>query len=148
MSVYIMPRRKDIRHELRAAAHLSGTGYKVVYKQFEIHHSTVKRIVYKLKAFVKVVHIPRSWGSSKFNPRPKDSMLRYRKKPLKSYMMCTIGLCMYIKCLREGWLGKSSPIQKGYVSMNMSYDWTWTNHKILEQYPLNRWDQGGETYKR
>lgn len=70
--VYIKPRRKNISPDLReavAAAHQSGTGHKAIAEQFEIHHSSVNRIVYKWKAFKVIANLMRSGHPSKFSPR-------------------------------------------------------------------------------
>lgn len=48
-----MPMRKDVNNDLKgvtAAVHQSTNGYKVIYTQFEVHLSTVRR-TNKLKIF-------------------------------------------------------------------------------------------------
>ncbi|XP_053577468.1 uncharacterized protein LOC128666737 isoform X3 [Bombina bombina] len=80
-----MPRRKDICNDLReaiVAAHQSGKGYKAISKQFKVHHSTVRKIIYKWKTFKTVANLPRSGRPSKFTPRSDRAMLReIAKKP-------------------------------------------------------------------
>jgi len=101
-----MPKRKDISNDLReaiVAAHQSGKGYKVIFKQFGVnhlllpffkfrhwgmnevffysfllYHPTVGEIIHKWKTFKSVVNPPRTGCPSKFTSRSGREMLRER----------------------------------------------------------------------
>jgi len=45
--VLTMPRRKDISNDLREDIFQSGKVYTAISKQFEVHHSTVRKIIHK-----------------------------------------------------------------------------------------------------
>ncbi|XP_075701913.1 uncharacterized protein LOC142665959 [Rhinoderma darwinii] len=63
-----MPRSSDLPAELRqqvVEAHEAGKGYKTISKVFELHHSTVRKIVYKCKAFSTIASRPRSGRPTK-----------------------------------------------------------------------------------
>lgn len=54
MYVYIMLKRKDISHDhikTVVAAYQSKKDYMAISKQFEVYHSTVRKIIYKWRAF-------------------------------------------------------------------------------------------------
>ncbi|KAM3912509.1 uncharacterized protein RB166_019314 isoform 2-T2 [Leptodactylus fuscus] len=84
-----MPRRKEISNDLReaiVAAHQSGKGYKAISKQFEVHHSTVRKIIHKWKTFKTVGNLPRSGRPSKFTPSLDRAMFReIVKNPRATY---------------------------------------------------------------
>lgn len=55
------PKRKDVCNDLTeavAAACKSGKSYKAIFKQSEIHHSTVKKFIHKGKTFKTAVSLP------------------------------------------------------------------------------------------
>uniref|UniRef100_A0A3B5BEV4 Uncharacterized LOC103368185 n=1 Tax=Stegastes partitus TaxID=144197 RepID=A0A3B5BEV4_9TELE len=63
-----MPRRNDISEDLRwrvVDLHRAGKGYKVISKSLDVHHSTVRKIVYKWKRFSTVATLPRSGRPAK-----------------------------------------------------------------------------------
>ncbi|XP_069605296.1 zinc finger protein with KRAB and SCAN domains 1-like isoform X1 [Ranitomeya imitator] len=58
-----MPRSKDFSEDVRrrvVEAHEAGKGYKTISKMCELHHSTVRKIIYKWKAFNTISTLPRS----------------------------------------------------------------------------------------
>lgn len=63
-----------------------GEGYKAVYKQFEVHHSTERTIIRKRETFKTAANLPRSGSRSKLNPRSDYPMLRETGKKLNSYI--------------------------------------------------------------
>jgi len=59
-----MPRRENISKDLREAiiaVHQSEKGYKT--KPFEVHHSTVRRVIHMWKTFKKVRKSSQEWSS-------------------------------------------------------------------------------------
>ena len=79
MCVNTMPRNKHIRNdcgEAVVAAYRCGKDYKAISKQFNVHHSTMRKIIHKWKTFKTVASLPRSGGPSKFNPKSDHVMLR------------------------------------------------------------------------
>lgn len=78
MYVYIMPRRKEINHDLReaaVAAHLSRKSYKAITKLFHHLSENVRRIVSKWETFKTVGNL-----HSKFSSRSDHPILRDIKK--------------------------------------------------------------------
>ena len=58
---YVLTTKKDIssdHRETTIAAHQSGKGYKVISKQFGLHHSKVKKIIHKNKQSNKISDSP------------------------------------------------------------------------------------------
>ncbi|XP_072225353.1 uncharacterized protein [Leuresthes tenuis] len=67
-----MPRRNEIPQGIRSTVvdlHMAGKGYKVISKSLDIHHSTVRQIIYKWKRFNTVATLPRSGRPSKKTPK-------------------------------------------------------------------------------
>lgn len=63
-----MPRTKELSEELRKRivdAHEAGKGYKIISKEFGLHRSTVRQIVYKWRIFKTTVTLPRSGRPTK-----------------------------------------------------------------------------------
>ncbi|XP_073516509.1 uncharacterized protein [Phyllobates terribilis] len=63
-----MPRSKDFSEEVRrrvVEAHEAGKGYKTISKMCELHHSTVRKIIYKWKTFNTISSLPRSGRPTK-----------------------------------------------------------------------------------
>lgn len=63
-----MPRTKELSEELRKRivdAHEAGKGYKFISKEFGLHRSTVRQIVYKWRIFKTTVTLPRSGRPTK-----------------------------------------------------------------------------------
>uniref|UniRef100_A0A3B3SNV6 Sleeping Beauty transposase HTH domain-containing protein n=1 Tax=Paramormyrops kingsleyae TaxID=1676925 RepID=A0A3B3SNV6_9TELE len=58
----------DLREAI-VAAHQCVMGCKAISKQFEVYHSTVRKIIHKWKTFKTVANLPRSGHPSKFTPR-------------------------------------------------------------------------------
>uniref|UniRef100_A0A4W6CXH4 Sleeping Beauty transposase HTH domain-containing protein n=1 Tax=Lates calcarifer TaxID=8187 RepID=A0A4W6CXH4_LATCA len=78
-----MPRRKDISNEVReatVAVHQSWRDYQAIFKQFKVHHFTVRQIIHKWKTFKTVVSLVRSGRPSKFTPRSNCNAQRNCKK--------------------------------------------------------------------
>uniref|UniRef100_A0A3Q3J790 Tc1-like transposase DDE domain-containing protein n=1 Tax=Monopterus albus TaxID=43700 RepID=A0A3Q3J790_MONAL len=74
-----MVRAKELSEAFRkniVAAYESGKGFKKISKDFEISHSTVRKIVYKWRAFKTTANMPRSGRPSKFTPRADRKMLK------------------------------------------------------------------------
>lgn len=64
----IMPRTKELSEELRkrvVGAHEAGKGYKIISKEFGLHRSTIRQIVYKWRIFKTTVTLPRSGRPTK-----------------------------------------------------------------------------------
>lgn len=64
----IMPRTKELSGELRKRivdAHEAGKGYKIISKEYGLHRSTVRQIVYKWRIFKTTVTLPRSGRPTK-----------------------------------------------------------------------------------
>ncbi|KAJ8017329.1 hypothetical protein DPEC_G00016740 [Dallia pectoralis] len=57
-------------------AYESGKGYRKISKQFEISHSTVRKIVYKWRTFKTTANMPRSGRPRKFSQRADLKMLK------------------------------------------------------------------------
>uniref|UniRef100_A0A3Q4I1B2 Uncharacterized protein n=1 Tax=Neolamprologus brichardi TaxID=32507 RepID=A0A3Q4I1B2_NEOBR len=57
------------------AAHQPGKGYKAISRQFEVHHSTVKKIIHMWKTFKTAANIPSIGHTSKFSPRSDRAIL-------------------------------------------------------------------------
>ena len=51
------------------AVHQSGKGYKESLNDLQVHYSTVRKIIHKLKTHKKVSNLPKSGGSSQFTAR-------------------------------------------------------------------------------
>lgn len=111
---------------------------RAISKQFEIHYSAVRIIVYKSRQFKTVDSLPRSGNPGKFSPKADCLMLKYVyiKKKTKSCIMWITGLCNHINCLfmteqlkkkdytmtlSEGWLGKSPFSPKSGWRSNSAY---------------------------
>ena len=65
---------KEDSRELRKQvvdAHQAGKGYKTISKQFGLHQSTVRQIVYKWRKFSTIVTLPRSGRPAKITPRAR-----------------------------------------------------------------------------
>ncbi|XP_077110775.1 uncharacterized protein LOC143766747 [Ranitomeya variabilis] len=70
-----MPRSKDFSEDVRrrvVEAHEAGKGYKTISKMCELHHSTVRKIVYKWKAFNTISTLPRSGRPTKMATAPRQ----------------------------------------------------------------------------
>ena len=70
----IMARTKEISEDLRKSvvdAHQAGKGYKTISKEFGLHQSTVRQIVYKWRKFKTIVTLPRSGRPTKITPRAR-----------------------------------------------------------------------------
>ncbi len=70
---------KELSEAIRkkiVAAYESGKGFKKVSKDFEISHSTVRKIVFKWRTFKTTADMPRSGHPSKFTPRADCKMLK------------------------------------------------------------------------
>lgn len=72
--VYVntMPRKKDVSNGLAeaiVAAHPSGEVYKTIPKQFGAHHSTVRKLIHKWKAFCTAANLSTNGLPTKFTPR-------------------------------------------------------------------------------
>ena len=66
-----MSRRKDISSnpgETAIAAHQSGKDYKTISKQSGDHHSTLRKIIHRLKTLKAITNLPRSARLTKFSP--------------------------------------------------------------------------------
>uniref|UniRef100_A0AAX7TN30 Sleeping Beauty transposase HTH domain-containing protein n=1 Tax=Astatotilapia calliptera TaxID=8154 RepID=A0AAX7TN30_ASTCA len=68
------------RTEAVAAAHHSTKGYKAISKQFEVHHTTVGKIIHKWKIFKTAASLPGNGHPSKFNPRTDRAVSRETAK--------------------------------------------------------------------
>ncbi|KAL0173833.1 hypothetical protein M9458_029801, partial [Cirrhinus mrigala] len=58
-----MAQTKEISEDLRkrvAVAHQAGKGYKAISKEFGLHKSAVRQVVYKWRKFKTTVTLPRS----------------------------------------------------------------------------------------
>src|SRR4029434_958157 len=69
-----MARSKEIPRNLRKQvvdAHQAGKGYKTISKQFGLHQSTVRQIVYKWRKFSTIATLPRSGRLAKITPRAR-----------------------------------------------------------------------------
>ena len=67
-----MAQTKEISDDIRRRvvdAHQAGKGYKTISKEFGLHQSTVRQIVYKLKTSNTTVTLPRSGLTTKITPR-------------------------------------------------------------------------------
>ncbi|XP_063291707.1 dihydrolipoyllysine-residue acetyltransferase component of pyruvate dehydrogenase complex, mitochondrial [Pelobates fuscus] len=67
-----MPKRKDISNVLReaiVASHQTWEAYKAISKQFEVHHSMVKKIIQQWETFKTVANLSRSGYPTKINPK-------------------------------------------------------------------------------
>ena len=74
-----MGRSKDLSEELRKAivdGHKGGLGYKKLARQFNIHLSTVREIIYKWRASKTVSSLPRSGRPKKLTERTKRKLVR------------------------------------------------------------------------
>uniref|UniRef100_A0A3Q4HHB0 HTH psq-type domain-containing protein n=1 Tax=Neolamprologus brichardi TaxID=32507 RepID=A0A3Q4HHB0_NEOBR len=56
-------------------AHQSRKGYKVISKQFKVHHSTLRKIVHKWKTFKSAVNLPK-WSSRCIHPKVRPAVQR------------------------------------------------------------------------
>lgn len=74
MFVSSMPQTKAI-----VAGH-QGEGYRIIFKQLEVHYSIERKIIQKWKTFKTVGNLPRSEHSNKFTPRSDFIMLRETAK--------------------------------------------------------------------
>lgn len=82
--VYIITRRKDNSQNLRKA--MGGVIWSSPNNMiFFLSHSTVRRIVYKRRAFKTAVNLPRNGCPSRRSPRSDRLMLRdIKKSPVAS----------------------------------------------------------------
>lgn len=74
-----MPRSKELSEAFRKKvidAYESGKGFKKISKQFEINHSTVRKIIYKWRRFQTTANLFRPGRPSKFSPRADRKMLK------------------------------------------------------------------------
>lgn len=81
-----MARSKDLSEAFRkkiVAAYESGKGFKKISKEFEISHSTVRKIVYKWGTFKTTANMPRAGHPSKFTPRADHKLLKEVSKTPK-----------------------------------------------------------------
>lgn len=72
-------RSKELSDALRkkiVAAYESGKGFKKISKEFDISHSTIRKIVYKWRTFKTTATMPGSGRPSKFTPRADRKMLK------------------------------------------------------------------------
>jgi len=54
--------------EAVVAAHQSGKGYKVISKQFGVHHSTERKIIQKWKTFKTADNLPKNGRHCEIGP--------------------------------------------------------------------------------
>ena len=86
MCVNTTPRRKHISRDHResiVAAHQSRKGYKAISKPFNLHRTTLRKIIHKWKTFKIFASLPRSGRPSKFTPRSDHAMIREITKTLR-----------------------------------------------------------------
>uniref|UniRef100_A0AAZ1XTB4 HTH psq-type domain-containing protein n=1 Tax=Oreochromis aureus TaxID=47969 RepID=A0AAZ1XTB4_OREAU len=60
--------------ETTVAAYQSGKVYKVISKQFKVHHFTVSKIIHKWKPLKTAANLPSSGRLSKFTPRSEHAI--------------------------------------------------------------------------
>ena len=80
-----MPETKEIPEDpiLRIVdLHKAGKGYKSISKSLDVHHSTVRQIVYKWRKFSTVATLPRNRRPAKMTARAQRRMLNEVKKNL------------------------------------------------------------------
>lgn len=146
-----MPRRKISSHDLREAivvAHQSGKGYKAFSKQFEIHHSTARRIgtngeLFRQLPSFPVVGVPANsvQGQIVFCSGKKKERTPGATPVLYVHKV----LWMHNESLFLWWCSQEKTEQlwllwkKGIWSMSwIRRYYIWTKH-IREQYPLSWW---------
>ncbi|XP_073435808.1 uncharacterized protein [Dendrobates tinctorius] len=84
-----MPRSKDFSEDVRrrvVEAHEAGKGYKTISKMCELHHSTVRKIIYKWKTFNTISTLPRSG-----RPTKMATVLRQLRRGCQSRKITTEG---------------------------------------------------------
>jgi transposase len=78
-----MPQTKEIAEDLRLIIvnlHKAGKDYKSISKSLDVHQSTVRQIVYKLRKFNTVATLPMSGRPAKMTARAQRRMLNEVKK--------------------------------------------------------------------
>lgn len=74
-----MPRARELPERLRQSivdAHMSGEGYKVISKRFDVHISTVRQIIYKWKKAETVVSFRRAGRPRKISEKGQRKIAR------------------------------------------------------------------------
>lgn len=68
----------EISENLRRVvdANQAGKGYKTIFKEFALHRSTIKQIMYKWRTFYTIVTLPWSGRPTKITPRARCVIVR------------------------------------------------------------------------
>ena len=106
----IMPRSKEFCKAFRKKvvdAYESGKGFKKISKLFEIHHSTVRKIIYKWRRFQTAANLFKTGRPSKFSPRADRLMQKgVSKNPKISSQdllvsLATVGVKVHASTIRK-----------------------------------------------
>ncbi len=91
-----MTRTKEILEDLRnsvVVTHQAGKGHKTISKEFGLHKSTVRHIVYKWRKFKTTVTLPKNGSPTKITPKARRLIVcqvakepRVTSKQLKAFL--------------------------------------------------------------